>query len=151
MPGASCPRACRSGTGSALADLPQEQGDAEALAGRLAGEQGDQPLRQLAPVAGVLGVEMRRQAGGQDERVLAVFGAQGIDGFVEVGQSLHADDFSEQIQLPVIGFGEMMQDNAGSVIVRAGDKQGVKGRANGAEEVIGETGRKSSTRCAASL
>ena len=99
------------------------------------------PFRELAPVAGMLGVEMRRQARGQEQGVLAVFGAEGIDGLVEVGEPLHADDFPEQIQLPVIGFGEMVQDDAGGAVERAGHKDGVKGRGNGAEDVIRETGR----------
>ena len=84
---------------------------------------------------------MRRQARAQEDGVLAVFGAEGIDGLVEVGEPLHADDLPEQIELPVIGFGEMVQDDAGGAVEGAGHKDGVKGRGNGAEDVIRETGR----------
>jgi len=74
-----------------LFDLAHEERDAEAFARRLSWQQGNMPLRQLTPVAGILGAAMRRQAGTQKKGVLAVFGAQGIDRLIEVGEPLHAD------------------------------------------------------------
>ena len=52
-----CPAACLR---TVLGNVAQQQGDPQALARRLAREQGALPLRQFAPGAGVLGVEMRR-------------------------------------------------------------------------------------------
>jgi len=69
----------------------------------------------------MLGVQMRWQARGQEQGVLAVFGAECIHGLVEVGEPLHTHDLAEQVKLPVIGFREMMQDDAGSAV------QGVPG------------------------
>jgi hypothetical protein len=43
-----------------LRDVAHQHGNAETLARRLAGEQGDVPFWEFAPVAGVLGMEMRR-------------------------------------------------------------------------------------------
>ena len=48
------------------------------------------PFRQLAPVAGMLGVEMRREARGQEKGVLAIFSAERIHGFIEMGEPLYA-------------------------------------------------------------
>jgi hypothetical protein len=124
----------------ALVDLAQKHRDIEALAGRLAWEQGQMAFRELAALAGVLGVEMRGQARTEKERVLAVFGAQGVNGFIQIGEPLHADHFPEQIELPVIGFREMMQDDTGGAVARAGHKHGVEGRGNRAKKVIGKTG-----------
>ena len=99
-----------------LFDLAHEERDTEAFARRLSRQQGEMPLGQLTPVTGVLGVQMRRQAGAQKEGVLAVFGAQGIDRLIEIGEPLHADHFPEQIELPVIFFTEMVQDDAGGAV-----------------------------------
>jgi hypothetical protein len=41
------------------------------------------PFRELDPLAGMLGVEMGRQAGAEKEGMLAVFGAQSVDRLIE--------------------------------------------------------------------
>ena len=89
---------------AALVDFPEKHGDAKALAARLSWKQVKMPFREFAPVAGMLGVEMRGEARGKKKGVLTVFGAEGIDGFIEVGEPLHAHDLAEQIELPVIRF-----------------------------------------------
>ena len=94
----------RSDTGISLLDLPQQQDDAEALAPRLPWEQGDLPFREFAPVTDVLGVEMCRQARGKEQGVLTTFGAERINGFIEVGERLHTHDLTKQVELPVIRF-----------------------------------------------
>ena len=94
----------RSNTGISLLDLSQKQGDAEALAPRLPWEQGDLPCREFAPVTGMLGVGMCRQARGKEQGVLAAFGAERINGFIEVGEPRHTHDLTKQVELPVIRF-----------------------------------------------
>jgi hypothetical protein len=94
----------RSDTGISLLDLPQKQGDAEALAPRLPWQQGDLPFREFAPITDGLCIEMCRQARGKEQGVLATFGAERINGFIAVGEQLHTHDLTKQVELPVIRF-----------------------------------------------
>jgi hypothetical protein len=50
-----------------LLRLPEKHRDTETFAARLSWQQSDLPFGEFAPVAGVLGVEMRGEAGGEEQ------------------------------------------------------------------------------------
>jgi hypothetical protein len=76
----------------------------------------------------MLGVEMCEEARSQEAGVLAIFGAERIHGLIEMAEPLQADDFAKQVELPVVGFAEMMQDDSGGTVEGASHKHRIEGR-----------------------
>src|SRR6266511_6376985 len=61
------------------------------------------PLRQMPPVALVLGMGVCQEARPQEHRMLAIFLAQRVDTLIKIREPLQPDHFAKQIELAVRG------------------------------------------------
>src|SRR5262245_10930877 len=81
---------------------------------------------------------MCQETGAQKHRMLAVLLTQGIHTFVQVRKPLHADGFSKEIKLAVVGLGELQEDDPGGAVRSRRIEEVLEGLRHSPENVIGK-------------
>jgi hypothetical protein len=126
--------------GSALhsAHFPHKHRDTKPLAGYLTGQEVLPALWQMPAFAIMLRTLMRQETGAQKHRMLAVLLTQGIHTFVQGRKPLHADGFSKEIKLAVVGLGELQEDDPGGAVRSQRIEEVLEGLRHSPENVIGK-------------